>query len=294
MHTVAHKEKQAGEQAMSQSIKPAGSELSQVDPVWDRMRREAKAWARDEPLLASYLHAAILNHRTFESSLSYHLAEKLANEQVSAMLLQQVFDDAYDHTPEIAETVRADLVAVFDRDPACDFFLQPLLYFKGFQAIEGYRVAHWCWTQGRVSMAYHLQSRISEVFGVDIHPNAKIGRGVMMDHATSVVIGETAVVGDNVSMLHSVTLGGTGKEHGDRHPKIGCGVLLGAGAKVLGNITVGDCSRVAAGSVVTKEVPPNTTVAGVPAKIIGESGCPEPARAMDQMVGCGEEDGSSI
>ncbi|WP_422007961.1 serine O-acetyltransferase [Pyruvatibacter mobilis] len=279
---------------MSQPIETAGASLAQVDPVWDRIRREAEDWARSEPLLASYLHAAILNHRSFESSLSYHLAEKLANDQVGAMLLQQVFDDAYDHTPEIAETVRADIVAVFDRDPACDFFLQPLLYFKGFQAIEGYRVAHWCWTQGRVAMAYHLQSRISEVFGVDIHPNAKIGRGVMMDHATSVVIGETAVVGDDVSMLHSVTLGGTGKEDGDRHPKIGRGVMLGAGAKVLGNITVGNCARVAAGSVVTKAVPANTTVAGVPAKVIGEAGCPEPARSMDQMVGGCDDEGAAI
>lgn len=270
---------------MSRSVEtdPAGA-VRHVDPVWHRVRHEAQDAARNEPILASYLHAAVLNHRSFESALSYHLAEKLGNDQVGAMLLRQVFDEAYEHTPEIAETVRADLVAVFDRDPACDTFLQPLLYFKGFQALEGYRVAHWCWTQGRISMAYYLQSRISEVYGVDIHPNARIGRGVMMDHATSIVIGETAVVGDDVSMLHSVTLGGTGKEDGDRHPKIGNGVLLGAGAKVLGNITVGHCARVAAGSVVTREVPPNTTVAGVPAKVVGKAGCPEPARSMNQIL----------
>lgn len=280
---------------MSQSVDTSASHLSKVDPVWARLRQEAEASAAAEPILASYLHAAILNHRSFESSLAYHLAEELGNKQAGAMLLQQVFDEAYEATPDIADMARADLMAVVDRDPACDFFLQPLLYFKGFQALQCYRVAHWCWEQDRLAMAYHLQSRISEAYGVDIHPNAKIGRGVMMDHATSIVIGETAVVGDDVSMLHSVTLGGTGKEDGDRHPKIGRGVLLGAGAKVLGNIHVGDCSRVAAGSVVTKDVPNNTTVAGVPAKVIGESGCPEPARSMDQMVGCGEEeDGSSI
>lgn len=262
----------------------AESTLREVDPVWHRVRHEAREAAQNEPILASYLHAAILNHRSFESALSYHLAQKLGNEQVSAMLLQQVFDEAYEHTPEIAETVRADLIAVFDRDPACDMFLQPLLFFKGFQALEGYRVAHWCWHQGRLPLAYYLQSRISELYGVDIHPAARIGRGVMMDHATSIVIGETAVVGDDVSMLHSVTLGGTGKEDGDRHPKIGNCVLLGAGAKVLGNITVGHCARVAAGSVVTKDVPPNTTVAGVPARIVGEAGCPEPARSMNQIL----------
>ncbi len=276
---------------MSRAIEEtAKSPLRHVDPVWDRVRREAEDAARSEPILASYLHAAVLNHKTFESALSYHLAEKLGNDQVGAMLLRQVFDEAYAHTPEIAETVRADVVAVFDRDPACDTYLQPLLYFKGFQALEAYRVAHWCWEQKRISMAYYLQSRISEVYGVDIHPNARIGRGVMMDHATSIVIGETAVVGDDVSMLHSVTLGGTGKEDGDRHPKIGSGVLLGAGAKVLGNIIVGECARVAAGSVVTKDVPAHCTVAGVPAKVIGCAGCDEPARAMNQVYDTDEPD----
>jgi len=269
---------------MSRPVETPGAHLAQLDPVWDRIRREAEDSAHAEPILASYLHAAVLNHRTFESALAYHLAEELGNKQAGAMLLQQVFDEAYEHSPDIAEMARVDIMAVYDRDPACDYYVQPLMYFKGFQALQCYRVAHWCWTRGRVAMAYHLQSRISEAYGVDIHPNAKIGRGVMMDHATSIVIGETAVVGDDVSMLHSVTLGGTGKEDGDRHPKIGRGVLLGAGAKVLGNITVGECARVAAGSVVTKDVPANRTVAGVPAKIIGTTGCEEPARAMDQML----------
>ena len=161
--------------------------------------------------------------------------------------------------------------------------IQPLLFFKGFQAIQSYRLGHWLWKQGRLDLAYFMQMRISEVFGVDIHPAARIGKGIMIDHAHSIVIGETAVVGDNVSMLHSVTLGGTGKEHDDRHPKIQDGVLIGAGAKVLGNIVIGHCSRIAAGSVVLEAVPPMKTVAGVPARIVGEAGCAQPSIAMDQF-----------
>lgn len=180
---------------------------------------------------------------------------------------------------------RADIVAVYDRDPACDRFILPMLYFKGFRAIRAYRVANWLWRTDRRDMARFFQMRCSEVFGVDIHPAARIGKGIMIDHAHSIVIGETAVVGDNVSMLHSVTLGGTGKEEEDRHPKIGDGVLIGAGAKVLGNIKVGHCSRIAAGSVVLQEVPPCKTVAGVPAKIVGEAGCDQPSVAMDQLLG---------
>jgi serine O-acetyltransferase len=176
-------------------------------------------------------------------------------------------------------------VAVYDRDPACHRFLQPLLYFKGFQAIQAYRVGHWMWGRGRKDIAYFIQMRVSEVFGIDIHPAARIGKGIMIDHAHSIVIGETAVVGDNVSMLHSVTLGGTGKETEDRHPKIGDGVLIGAGAKVLGNIRVGNCSRIAAGSVVLEEVPPCKTVAGVPARIVGEAGCDQPSMSMDHLFG---------
>jgi serine O-acetyltransferase len=185
----------------------------------------------------------------------------------------------------LGQSARADLVAVFERDPACHRFLQPILYFKGYQAIQAYRVAHWLWLNGRIDLAYYFQMRISEVFGVDIHPAARIGKSIMIDHAHSIVIGETAVVGDNVSMLHSVTLGGTGKEDDIRHPTIEDGVLIGAGAKVLGNITVGRCSRVAAGSVVLMDVPPCKTVAGVPAKIVGEAGCDQPSIMMDQLLG---------
>jgi len=192
--------------------------------------------------------------------------------------------EAYASDASLGEAARADIGAVLDRDPACLRSIQPLLYFKGYLAVQAYRVAHWLWQQGRKDMAYFAQMRSSEVFGIDIHPGAKIGRGLMIDHAHSIVIGETAVVGDNVSMLHSVTLGGTGKEHEDRHPKIGNGVLLGAGAKVLGNIQIGHCSRVAAGSVVLRDVPPCKTVAGVPAKVVGEAGCDQPSNEMNQLL----------
>jgi serine O-acetyltransferase len=216
------------------------------------------------------------------------MAQKLASGEMSEQLIREIADEAYRSDSTLGRAARADIVAVFDRDPACHRFIQPLLFFKGFQAVQAYRVGHWLWQQGRRDLAYMIQMRISEMFGVDIHPAARIGKGIMIDHAHSIVIGETAVVGDNVSMLHSVTLGGTGKEEEDRHPKIGDGVLIGAGAHVLGNIKVGNCSRVAAGSVVLAEVPPCTTVAGVPAKIVGEAGCDQPSLSMDQMVqGCG-------
>ena len=213
------------------------------------------------------------------------MAMKLASGEISQQIVREIADEAYLTDPYLAAAARADIVAVSERDPACNRFVQPLLYFKGFQAIQAYRVGHWLWHQGQKDMAYLLQMRISEEFGVDIHPAAKIGKGLMIDHAHSIVIGETAVVGDNVSMLHSVTLGGTGKEEEDRHPKIGDGVLIGAGAKVLGNITVGCCSRIAAGSVVLKDIPEATTVAGVPARVVGKAGCDQPALEMDQMVG---------
>jgi serine O-acetyltransferase len=195
----------------------------------------------------------------------------------------QAFEDALEAEPDIGNAARADIIAVYDRDPACHRFIEPLFYFKGFQALQAYRMAHRLWHLGRKDFAYHLQSICSAVFSIDIHPAARIGRAIMIDHAHSIVIGETAVVEDEVSMLHSVTLGGTGKEHGDRHPKVRRGVLIGAGAKILGNIEIGQCARIAAGSVVLKPVPPNTTVAGVPARVIGEAGCPEPSRSMDQL-----------
>lgn len=257
---------------------------AKLDPVWDRMRREAEAAVAAEPLMASLIHAVILQAKGLETAVSYRLAQKLASDDMSQMLVRQVANEMMAADPAIGQSIRADIVAVEDRDPACHRYIQPLLYFKGFLAVQAYRIGHALWLQGRRDLAYFFQMRTSEVFGVDIHPAARIGRGIMIDHAHSIVIGETAVVGDDVSMLHSVTLGGTGKEEEDRHPKIGDGVLIGAGASVLGNIRVGNCSRIAAGSVVLHEVPPCKTVAGVPGRIVGEAGCAQPARSMNQLV----------
>ena len=261
------------------------AKLAECDPVWAIIREESHDVVRDEPLLGGVVHSSILHHKTFESALAFRISLKLASSEMSEQILREICDSAYAADPSLAVAARADVVAVRDRDPACHRFVQPLLFFKGFQAVQAYRIAHWLWTTGRQDLARFFQMRCSEVFGVDIHPGARIGKGIMIDHAHSIVIGETAVVGDNVSMLHSVTLGGTGKEEEDRHPKIGDGVLIGAGAKVLGNIKVGYCSRIAAGSVVLEDVPPCKTVAGVPARIVGEAGCAQPSVTMDQLLG---------
>lgn len=258
--------------------------MAAVDPVWQRLRDEAQAAVTAEPLLGGLIHSGVLHHANLERALSYRFSLKLASGEMSEQILREIADEAYADDPEVGVAARADVMAVFDRDPACHRLLQPLLFFKGYQAIQAYRVGHWLWKRDRKDMAYFVQMRVSEVFGVDIHPAARVGKGIMIDHAHSIVIGETAVVGDNVSMLHSVTLGGTGKEDGDRHPKIGDGVLIGAGAKVLGNLTIGHCSRIAAGSVVLQDVPPCTTVAGVPAKVVGEAGCSQPSVMMDQVL----------
>lgn len=258
--------------------------IMSMDPVWRTIREEASAMAKAEPLVASLVHAVILHHDTLEDTLSYRMAQKLGDANLPEMVLREVVSEAFDADPVIGAAARADIVAVRERDPACHRYIDPVLFFKGFQALTAQRVAHWLWRERRFDLAQYLQMRMSEVFTVDIHPAARIGRGIMIDHAHSIVIGETAVVGDDVSMLHSVTLGGTGKEDGDRHPKIGSGVLIGAGAKILGNITVGSCSRIAAGSVVLADVPPCKTVAGVPARVVGDAGCTNPSRAMDQIV----------
>lgn len=258
--------------------------VTSLDRVWTVIRREAEQVALAEPLMASAVHSGVLHHSSFSRALSYRLAQKLASQEMSDLILRELADEAYQDEPQILAAARADIVAVYERDPACHRYLQPLLFFKGFQAIQCYRLAHWLWQKGRVDMAYFVQMRTSEAFGVDIHPGARVGQGVMIDHAHSIVIGETAVVGNNVSMLHSVTLGGTGKEDGDRHPKIQDGVLIGAGAAVLGNITVGRCSRIAAGSVVLNDVAPCKTVAGVPARVVGEAGCSEPSKSMDHRL----------
>lgn len=255
-----------------------------TDPVWQKLHDEVSAMAQSEAMLASYLYAAVLNHDSLEDALSYLLAAKLASPYLSAMSLRDVIAKALGSAPEIREAVRRDLNAVLERDPAARGVAQPFLHYKGFHALESYRVAHWLWDEGREPLAFFLQNRISEIFAVDIHPAARIGKGILIDHGTGVVIGETAVVGDNVSMLHEVTLGGTGKESGDRHPKVGNGVMIGAGAKILGNVRIGNGSKIAAGSVVLHEVPPHATVAGVPARIVGRPATEEPALQMDQQV----------
>lgn len=257
--------------------------IAGFDPVWDRIRTEAKEIVDREPTLGSLVYGGILHHESLENSLAYRLSLKLSSDEMPDQILREIVDQAYRSDPALGKAARADIVAVFERDPACHRFIQPLLFFKGFQGVQAYRVANWLWRHDRKELAYFVQMRVSEVFGIDIHPNATIGQGIMIDHAHSIVIGETAVVGDNVSMLHSVTLGGTGKADGDRHPKIENGVLIGAGAKVLGNITIGYCTRIAAGSVVLQDIPPCKTVAGVPAKIVGEAGCAQPSVMMDQL-----------
>lgn len=263
--------------ARRDSVKP-------VDPIWNTVRREAGEAVERDPLLAAFLYATILNQDRLEDAVIHRLAERLDHPDLGADLIRQAYQEMLRDEPEWGATVRVDIQACYDRDPACDRFLMPILYFKGFHALQTHRLAHWLWRQGRKDFAFYLQSRSSAVFQTDIHPGARLGKGIFIDHATGLVIGETAAVGDNVSLLHGVTLGGTGKASGDRHPKIGDGVLIGAGATILGNITVGTCSRVAAGSVLLVSVPNNRTVAGVPARIVGEAGCDEPSRAMNQLL----------
>ncbi|MDO1558212.1 serine O-acetyltransferase [Brevundimonas sp. 2R-24] len=258
--------------------------VERADPVWDRLRREAVAAAQSEPRLASMLHSVILSHRDLSGALSFQLARKLSDEELGPMALREICDAAYKDRPEIVASAARDLEAVVARDPATDGVLQPFLYFKGYLALQAHRVAHLLWSQGRATLAYHFQSRVSELFQVDIHPAARIGSGVMLDHGTGIVIGETAQVGDDVSMLHGVTLGGTGAKGGDRHPKIGKGVLLGAGAKVLGNIRIGDHAKIASGSVVLKPVPDGCTAAGVPARLVNCPAGDAPALTMDHTL----------
>ena len=258
--------------------------LDKLDPVWARIRSEADEVVRREPELASFIYASILHHDTLEAAVVRRVTERLDHSDVPGELIRQAYTDALQDDPTIGAAFRADIAAIIDRDPASDRYLDPVLYFKGFHAIQTHRLAHWLWRKDRKDFALYLQSRSSAVFQTDINPNARIGRGIFLDHATGLVVGQTAVIDDDVSMLQDVTLGGTGKQDGDRHPKIRRGVMIGAGAKILGNIEVGACARIAAGSVVLKSVPPNMTVAGVPARVVGEAGCAEPARAMDQML----------
>ncbi len=257
------------------------------DPIWDTIRAEVENDAKKEPMLTRFFYEVVLNHHNLEDALSFHLASKLESPIISAISLRDLIDEAFRSDPSIGDSLREDIGAVCSRDPACRGFSYILLYYKGFHALQSYRVAHYFWKQDRRSLASYLQSRVSEVFGVDIHPAARIGKGILIDHATGVVIGETAVVEDNVSMLHEVTLGGTGKQTGDRHPKVRKGVLISAGAKILGNVEVGEGAKVGSGAVVLDDVPAHTTVVGVPAKVVGGTTHAYPALEMDHRISGG-------
>jgi serine O-acetyltransferase len=256
--------------------------LASHDPVWHSIRQSAIALAGEEPILGSVVHASVLNQSRFEDALNYILAQRLGTEEAPAMLLRQVFDAVIAADPDIGVAARTDLAAVCDRDPACKSPLEALLFFKGYHALQTHRLAHALLRQGRRALALHLQSRMALTFGIDINPAARLGRGIMLDHGTGIVIGETAVVEDGVSILQGVTLGGTGKQAGDRHPKIGEGVMIGAGAGVFGNIDIGARAKIGAGSVVLQDVPAGCTAAGVPARVVGRCANKEPAREMDQ------------
>ena len=253
------------------------------DPIWDTIRAEVENDVKKEPALRNFFQGAVLDHRRLEDALGFHLASKLESPIVGAAALRELMDEAFRSDPSIGESLREDIGAVCSRDPACRGFSYILLYYKGFHALQAYRVGHHFWTKGRIALASYLQSRVSEVFGVDIHPAARIGKGILIDHATSVVIGETAVVEDNVSMLHEVTLGGTGKQTGDRHPKVRRGVLIAAGAKILGNVEVGEGAKVGSCAVVLEDVPPHTTVVGIPARVVGKTHN-LPALDMDHRI----------
>lgn len=273
----------------SSKIKSTVEPLS-MDPIWHSIRHEAELAAEKDSLLSAFLHSTILSARSLEEAVTYRISERLHHADMTANVLRQSFMQMAEDWTDWGSWLRIDIQAVYDRDPACTRFIEPVLYFKGFHALQTHRLAHWLWKQGRTDFALYLQSRSSVIFQTDINPAASFGRGIFLDHATGLVVGATASIGDNVSILQNVTLGGTGKEGGDRHPKIRNGVLIGAGAKILGNIEIGHCARIAAGSVVLKPVPPKSTVAGVPARIVGTAGCDEPSRAMDQLIGSLEAD----
>ncbi len=266
----------------------ANSNVAALDPVWAEIRADAERIALAEPALANFVNTTVLAHDRLEIAIAYRVAQRLGAFDLDASLVMRAFEETLASHPHLTTVFRADLAAVRDRDPACTRFVEPLLYFKGFHAIVTHRFAHALWNSGRRDFALYLQSQASRIMTVDIHPAARFGHGIMLDHATGFVVGETASIGNDCSFLHGVTLGGSGKESGDRHPKIGDNVLIGAGASVLGNIRVGNCSLIAAGSVVLNEVPPKTTVAGVPARVVGPARCPEPARAMNHGLKPGD------
>ncbi len=263
---------------------PEGGAGRAADVFWEAVREGAGAAAEREPVMDGIIDDAVLSHAGFATALAHRLAGKLADPEIGQPALAAVLGEVLDERPDVLAAARADLLAIRDRDPACPDLLTPFLYFKGFHAVQAYRVSNALWQQGRQHLARYVQSRASERFGVDIHPAAKLGRGILLDHGTGLVIGETAVVEDDVSLLQGVTLGGTGKECGDRHPKIRRGVLIGAGAKILGNIEVGEGAKVGAGSIVLARVPPYTTVVGNPARPVGPRHASMPGLTMDQTL----------
>ncbi len=258
--------------------------LDDADDIWNLLRAEVEDRLLGEPVLEKFYQDAVLDHDDFGSALTAVLASRMQCGILNRETLAATVHDALQNDPGIVESSKFDLLAFCQRDPACSHYSIPFLYYKGFQGLQLYRVGHWLWNNGRRELAYYLQSRVSEVFSMDIHPAARIGKGILIDHATSIVIGETAVVGDNVSMLHEVTLGGTGKNTGDRHPKVNSGVLIGAGAKILGNVSVGKNAKIGAGSVVLSDVKDHCTVAGIPAEPVGDCAGETPALEMDHSL----------
>jgi len=269
---------------ISSTITTLSQANNRQEEVWKKIVSEAQAASQAQPLLASFFHSNVLNHQSFQESISFYLASLLGSKTIPAMTVQSVFEQAIKHQPMLAEQMLNDLLAHYTRDAACDQYVIPLLYFKGFHAIQSYRIAHWLWQQQRRPLAQYFQNRISELFDVDIHPAARLGSGIMLDHATGLVIGETSIIEDDVSILHGVTLGGSGAARCDRHPKVRRGVLLSAGAKILGNIEIGESAKVGAGSVVLEDVAAHTTVAGVPAKQVGRASTAMPSLEMDHNI----------
>ena len=255
--------------------------------LWATIKKEISEQVMFEPALGAFFSRRILQHDSLASALSDLLSMKLASADMPQQTLKPLFDEAFRSDSGILAATEKDLLAVRERDPAVRFYSTALLYFKGFQALQAYRVGHWLWQQERHAIALWLQSQISEVFTVDIHPAARIGSGILVDHATGIVIGETCILDDNISIMQGVTLGGTGKESGDRHPKIKCDVLIGTGAIIIGNVTVGVGAKIAAGSVVLTHVEPHTTVAGIPAVKVGKPRENQPALDMDHDITCG-------
>jgi serine O-acetyltransferase len=253
-----------------------------ADVLWLKLRQEAQEALAAAPMLAPLFTESILNRRSFEAAIFHRIAARLKNDVVGLGVIVDAFYRATEAERGLIGALRADIAAVVERDPATERFIEPFLYFKGFHALQIHRLAHWMWQGGERDFALYLQSRSSDVFQTDIHPAAHIGKGVFLDHATGLVVGETAVIEDEVSLLQNVTLGGTGKHAGDRHPKVRRGAMIGAGAKILGNVEIGANARVAAGAVVLTSVPANATVAGVPAKVLKFADAAKIAEGFDR------------